>query len=217
MDRYTAAKARYPRARFHYVGHSNGTYLLASALKEYPAVRFDQVVFAGSVVHTGYRWSELQPEDQPEERWQVQKVLNFVATADWVVAFFPKAFEVLGIQDLGGAGHDGFTEASDSVRIVESDRYVQGGHAAGLQEQVWDSIARFVLIGEFQEPTPVLQPEQALWVRAPARVAPLIWVVIFVLLLIGFRKLLRLEIREWQKTLLVLAYLWLIWTIITKV
>ena len=27
MDRYTEAKAMYPKAKFHFVGHSHGTYL----------------------------------------------------------------------------------------------------------------------------------------------------------------------------------------------
>jgi hypothetical protein len=40
MDRYTEARARYPYATFHYVGHSNGTYLAAAALQLYPAARF---------------------------------------------------------------------------------------------------------------------------------------------------------------------------------
>lgn len=35
-------------------------------------------------------------------------MLNYVASGDWVVAFFPKAMELLGIQDIGSAGHDGF-------------------------------------------------------------------------------------------------------------
>src|SRR5262249_22061149 len=85
MDRYTEARARYPRAqRFHYVGHSNGTYLLTKALEESPAVHFDQVVFAGSVVRRDYSWDRFIPR-------RVKGVLNFVATADWVVAFFPNA------------------------------------------------------------------------------------------------------------------------------
>ena len=46
MDQYTRAKARYPNAAFSFVGHSNGTYLLAKALHEYPAVKFKNVLFA---------------------------------------------------------------------------------------------------------------------------------------------------------------------------
>jgi pimeloyl-ACP methyl ester carboxylesterase len=43
MDEFVSAKARYPDAEFSYVGHSNGTYLLARALRDYPATRFRNV------------------------------------------------------------------------------------------------------------------------------------------------------------------------------
>lgn len=87
MDRYTEARATYPTAKFHFVGHSNGTYLLAKALHDYPSIRFNQVVFAGSVVQRNYQWHKFIPH-------RVKSVLNFVATADWVVAFFPKLSKV---------------------------------------------------------------------------------------------------------------------------
>jgi hypothetical protein len=109
MDQYVEACALYPNARFSFVGHSNGTYLLASALRDYRCCRFNRVLFAGSVVRRQYDW------DRYIARGQVQEVANYVATADWVVAFFPKALQTLGIQDLGSAGHDGFRSAGRSA------------------------------------------------------------------------------------------------------
>jgi hypothetical protein len=50
MDEYVSAVSRYPRAEFSYVGHSNGTYLVARALQDYPALHLRNVLFAGSVV-----------------------------------------------------------------------------------------------------------------------------------------------------------------------
>jgi hypothetical protein len=61
------------------------------------------------VVRRQYDW------DRYIARGQVQEVANYVATADWVVAFFPKALQTLGIQDLGSAGHDGFRSAGRSA------------------------------------------------------------------------------------------------------
>ena len=87
MDEYVGAKARYPNASFSYVGHSNGTYLLARALRDYPAVRFRNVLFAGSVVRRDYRW------DQAIRAGQVICVVNMVATSDWVVAIFPSGLD----------------------------------------------------------------------------------------------------------------------------
>jgi len=44
MDQYTEDKAKYPNAQFSFMGHSNGTYLLAKALEVYPSWRFKNVV-----------------------------------------------------------------------------------------------------------------------------------------------------------------------------
>jgi len=109
MDRYAEARARYPKAKFHYVGHSNGTYLAAKALLDYPAARFERVVFAGSVVRRDWWPSFIQRNpDAPRV-----KLLNYVATRDWVVALFPKGVQPWRRFELGSAGHDGFDPASD--------------------------------------------------------------------------------------------------------
>jgi hypothetical protein len=84
MDEYTENIARYPNA---VIGHSNGTYILASALQRYPTLKVRNVLFAGSVVPKGYRWRELV------DAGRVSKVRNVVATGDWVVAIFPRFFE----------------------------------------------------------------------------------------------------------------------------
>lgn len=211
MDQYAEALATYPNAEFSYVGHSNGTYLLARALQEYPSCRFKRVVFAGSVVRQRYDWSRFIPS-------QVQIVVNFVATADWVVAFFPKALQTLDVQDLGSAGHDGFEQGGAKPPVLQPVMYVIGGHSAALHESMWDSIARFVITGELVEPpASLLSAKQSWWVRYPAKVAWMIWVIIAVVLVLGLVWLLRLPLDEWLKTVLVLAYLAAIWTVLTRV
>ena len=78
MDEYVECRALYPKADFHYVGHSNGTYLGARALRDYPAARFKRMVFAGSVVRPDYDW----------QSWcrgrggRCTALLNYVATDD---------------------------------------------------------------------------------------------------------------------------------------
>ena len=212
MDRYTEARAMYPKANFHFVGHSHGTYLLAKSLQDYPAVRFDQVVFAGSVVQREYEWHKFIPS-------RVKFVLNFVATADWVVAFFPNALQTIGIQDLGSAGHDGFEAANTQPRVIQPAKtYIVGGHSAALQEAMWDSIAEFTVTGKFQLPPDALRSDkQAWWVAYPAKVAPLIWVVVAGLLGWVLYLLLSLRIREWIKTLVIIIYLAVIWIVLTEV
>jgi hypothetical protein len=148
MDKYADALARYPNAeRFHFVGHSNGTYLLARAIKEYSCCQFHRVVFAGSVVKAAFDWKSLMhPACDPP---RVQRVLNFAASGDWVVACFPNLFEKFRQADLGGAGHHGFRFDSESgYQQVNNIRYVAGGHGAALDEDNWDQIAKFVVHGD---------------------------------------------------------------------
>lgn len=124
VEEVLIAHARYPNARFSYIGHSNGTYLLAKALEDYREVeqfQFDKVVFAGSVVKSNYQWSDKR----------VGGVLNMVANRDWVVAFFPQLFELIKVQDLGSAGHNGFSRLE---RSVTNGSYADGGHGAAIQD-----------------------------------------------------------------------------------
>ena len=149
MDLYVEAKAAYPEAKFHFMGHSNGTYLCARALLDYPAVSFRRIMFAGSVVRPDYPWSRLIHEEK-----RVDKVYNAIATKDSIVALFPNGLRWFkGFFDLGGAGHRGFDTEDRAVFQLDYDtrgnprRFVKGGHSAGRQESQWDEIADFVVNG----------------------------------------------------------------------
>lgn len=172
MDRYATAKALFPDASMNFVGHSNGTYLAASALRDYQTCKFDRVVFAGSVVPRGFDWRVLKKQ---------QKVLNYVATADVVVAFGTKGLQGLsrGFFDLGSAGHDGFDQADQVANV----KYVVGSHGAGIQEHVWGEIADFIVTGKL----PVLtnrkddrffDNNQSWWVKAVGFASPALVIVL---------------------------------------
>ena len=109
MDEYTENLARFPHAkRLDFIGHSNGTYILASALQRYSTLYVNNVLFAGSVVPKHYPWRKLV------DAKRVSRIFNMVATSDWVVALFPRFFEqiaewlgetsVKGAFDIGSAG-----------------------------------------------------------------------------------------------------------------
>ena len=136
MDKYVEARCLYPSARISYVGHSNGTYMLARAIKEMPMLEFDRVLFAGSVVQRSYPWTRFIGH-------AVKELLNLVSTNDRVVAFFPKGLQPLRVFDLGSAGHDGFSAA-----VVTNSKYVIGEHSAGIGEEVWEDIAKFIVSGQ---------------------------------------------------------------------
>jgi hypothetical protein len=79
------------------VAHSFGCYLVASLLKKYSQVRFDRIIFCGSIVHPSYPWAEVAG------RGQVKSVLNQYGGADfwaWVVQWT--------VEDAGPSGYSGF-------------------------------------------------------------------------------------------------------------
>ncbi len=181
MNEYAMAFARFPNAKFSYVGHSNGTYLLAKALDEYHACQFERVAFAGSVVRSTYDWKSIV------ECERVKEILNYVATADWVVAWFPNLFELIRIQDLGGAGHRGFTAKGPKISEV---RYVAGDHGAAIREERWQEIARFIVDGDQPagpHSTTKFPARQSWIVRGLGFFPPIVWIALLSLLvMIGF-------------------------------
>jgi pimeloyl-ACP methyl ester carboxylesterase len=231
MDQYSENLALYPDAEFHYVGHSNGTYLLAQALREYPCCRFKHVVFAGSVVPTDYDWSLII------KRRQVAKVLNFVATGDWVVAFFPKFFQVFPFmrwQALGSAGHDGFKVCKDLhlphpylIRASVNDgdifqvEYIRGDHGAALVEDNWETIADFIVSGAVKDShlsrlKPLLSEKKVSLINLLSKVPYLVVGLILIIIIWLGWVVLSLNIAEWQKTLAFMLYLWLLWRVLTR-
>ena len=174
LDQYVTAASLYPAATFAYIGHSNGTYLLARAIQLCPDLRFERVVFAGSVVADAYDWPSHATLGHAAlghaeidraavgARGGVGRVLNYVASADWVVAVFPNGLGKLRLQtDLGGAGHNGFLLGEDRLgpagedgpdlrtprAMVTNVRFVPGSHSAGLTVENWSDMADFVLDG----------------------------------------------------------------------
>ena len=83
------------------------------------------MVFAGSVVRSDYDWKGLVRSGR------IARVMNYVASRDWVVAIFPRGLEPLRMFDLGGAGWSGFLDGSAPPSDVTQLRYVKGSHGAG--------------------------------------------------------------------------------------
>jgi hypothetical protein len=199
LDQYVTVRALYPNASISFIGHSNGTYILAGGVQRCRAIRFKNVVFAGSVVQSNFDWVSLV------QSRQVERVLNYVATSDWVVAIFPRLFQLLRLQDLGGAGHDGFDSKSPSVVDVE---YIPGRHSIALEEQNWADIASFVLDGE--TPSRAVVPRRHVLTVAAGYAAPLIWLFMIATALVpgylaltalGFPELTGVShLKWWQST-----------------
>lgn len=177
MDQYTEALARFPNAKWiSYIGHSNGTYLLAGTLRDYYTPHFHRVVFAGSVVRDDFGWKKYIADGR------VSAVLNWVASADWVVALFPRFLSRFGA-DVGGAGWDGFVRHSPTpAEPVNDVEYVDGTHFAALREQYWDDIAEFIIAPSPRLPRP--SGKHHWFVGALAAVSPLIWIFLIALIVV---------------------------------
>jgi pimeloyl-ACP methyl ester carboxylesterase len=170
MDKYTEAIARYPDAKVSFIGHSNGTYLLASALRRYHACKVNRVAFAGSVVPKDYPWDELV------QHGRVQEIRNDIASADWVVGIFPGLFELLKIGDIGTAGHNGFQDDTPKKKSIPA--YFKGGHGAAIQPKNHTSLAHFILTGEVKPEEKLLVAQQEAWAVLLAKLCWAIWLVI---------------------------------------
>jgi pimeloyl-ACP methyl ester carboxylesterase len=210
LDQYVTAKSLYPGATFSYIGHSNGTYLLAKAMELCPAITFPRVVFGGSVVRCGYKWSDLIPK-------RVTAVLNYVATGDWVVAVFPNGLEQLQLEDLGGAGHLGFAEKPACPNVCNY-HYAVGDHSASLDKSHWGEMADFVLnkSSALNFPTqPVQAPARSERVEWWGQRAKFVWIGLAILVFgIAGALLYASHAAEW--VILFAIYLYLLRAFLTR-
>jgi pimeloyl-ACP methyl ester carboxylesterase len=170
MDQVTELRARFPRLKeIDFIGHSNGTYILASALEKYRTLNVYRVVFAGSVVRRDYRWSDYIG--------RVGQVRNYVGASDWVVGLFPRLFELPGFHffnpDIGSAGFNGFQDGF--VKNFETE-FIVGGHGGALEAKNIKSIVEFILHGTKSDVPELVVPEHPAWLDLLSRVCWIVWI-----------------------------------------
>lgn len=171
MDEYTENISHYPNVRrFDFVGHSNGTYILASAMQHYRTLSIGRAFFAGSVVPKHYPWRELMDQGRAE------RVVNVVASGDWVVALFPKLFEqvadwlsvrpTVGVLDIGAAGFRGFLDSDDPKQRVRNLQFAAGQHGTGVdfdnEKKKLLAIVAFAVSGD-EGPLDVFEDSHTQW------------------------------------------------------
>jgi alpha-beta hydrolase superfamily lysophospholipase len=176
MDQYTEALARYRHAEaIDFVGHSNGTYLIGSALRRYRSCAFGRVVCAGSVLPPDFEWDVLHREQR------VVAVRNYLASGDWVVGIFPNLFDAW--RDIGGGGFLGFVR---EPAVSQQFRYVAGGHGAAIVDDNFQSITDFLVSETASPPPPRLRAAAATgWVVWATKLDWLIWMLLAGLVLFG--------------------------------
>jgi pimeloyl-ACP methyl ester carboxylesterase len=205
MDQYTETLAKYPNvdaSHIQFFGHSNGAYLLAKALEQYSAMRISRVVLAGSVVPKNYDWRSIMEKKIP----QVEQVRNYVGTEDWVVALFPRLFELRPFlwlrNELGSSGFSGFDDGggcekdrASPVPSVTNVCYVEGEHSAfeGRVTEIVDFLVSKAPSKAAQVPRPpigwVLNWRVTVWLAWLAITSVIVW--------IGFRVVLAAPSPNW--------------------
>lgn len=147
VDQYIEEVARTgnPNIEVDFIGHSNGTYLLASALEQYAALKVKRVIFANSVVPQNYNWKKFRASGDMTA--QVSGPMrNYEGACDWVVAIFPRLFEVVTrSSDLGSAGFKGFLHLlNENSPTDEYSVLLNSGHGAGVEKDNWADMANFL-------------------------------------------------------------------------
>lgn len=139
QDEYSFRFACHPNARFHFIGHSNGTYLLGHALRRVPSVQFDRVALVGSVLPETFEWARHIGS-------RVMQLRNHRSNRDIPVAILCNLLRGLGMRDVGTAGFDGFQFVDP--RATREVFYYEGGHGAPLQDvQSLQRLVSYVLTG----------------------------------------------------------------------
>ncbi len=150
QDVYSMKLSRNPLAKFYFVGHSYGTYLLGHGLENLPGMTFDRVLLAGSVLPETLNWAKLAG--------QVTELRNCRAQYDAPVAILCPALRGIGLgKGIGTAGYTGFfipfSQKSEQA-------FYQGGHDATISTvQARKDVLGFVEKGDAYKPQSELVSE----------------------------------------------------------
>jgi len=143
QDEYSYYFAKYPNIDFHFIGHSNGTYILGESLKKLPGMKFKRVYLAGSVLPRNYPWKERCDKDQ------IENLCNARSSLDWPVGLLCSGLQGVGMRDIGTGGFDGFLMGDDRLKELY---YFNGNHGKPLEEGNHSHITQYILTGIISKP-----------------------------------------------------------------
>ena len=174
LDRYSYHFARNPEARFHFVGHSNGTFILGTSLQQVPAMEFERVYLAGSVLPSDFPWKAMLG-------MQVRSVANQCSSRDWPVGWLCRSLKEIGFRDVGTGGFDGFKDLDPQDQTL----FFDGDHGSPLRRTNQSAIVNYIL-KPAATPPPLPRPPNAvdlsqvpLWFRAGEFLFPLLMLLLF--------------------------------------
>lgn len=142
LDRYSYHVARNPNVRFHFIGHSNGTYILGTSLLKVSSLIFDRIYLAGSVLPREYPWKRIFAKNQ------VSTVANQCSSDDWPVGWLCRGLHWIGFRDVGTGGFDGFKD----LKAWEQTQWFKGNHGKPLQRPNQPNIVDYILSTKIESP-----------------------------------------------------------------
>jgi pimeloyl-ACP methyl ester carboxylesterase len=176
QDLYSMKLARNPLAKFYFVGHSYGTFLLGHALQNLSGLEFERVVLAGSVLPETLRWGDFSG--------RVKQLRNYRAQKDTPVAILCKALRGVGLG--GGIGTAGYTGFSIPFALESECFYYAGGHdATVVSEQAQRDIVGFLEQGYTYSPQSAMVKEDANFTRLSAAAPVLAYVLLLICALVS--------------------------------
>lgn len=203
QDQYSYLAARHPDAHIHFVGHSNGTYMLGQSISQVRTLRFERVYLAGSVLPRQFAWRDLA------DRNQIGTLVNACGAEDKPVGWLCSGLRGLGMRDIGTGGFSGFdVTPQGTVEFL----HLVGGHGAGLTNQRLPDVVRYIRDGS--RPSADTESPSGLFLQV-SRLAPyLAW-----LLVLGFLAMVTWTVIAFSIVLLValLAGMALIYLILKTV
>jgi hypothetical protein len=150
QDQYSNVLADNPSATFHFVGHSNGTYLLGQSMLAIKGMQFKRVFLGGGVLPAEFPWDDV--DSGLKDRFEI--LINAFCHSDYVVGVLCSILRGMFRFDVRTAGFERFQSLACRQYTVEV------GHGAAFDSrQDLIEIARFVTKGEIpehaQEPLPI--------------------------------------------------------------
>jgi pimeloyl-ACP methyl ester carboxylesterase len=109
------------RSRPSIIAHSFGTYIVAYAMQKYSDIKFDKIIFCGSILPADFDWSALIQRDQ------INFVRNEHSSRDIWTSIVGKV-----IADAGNSGTHGFRSLS---RVISQDSFEYFGHSDYFHER----------------------------------------------------------------------------------
>lgn len=186
-DLYAELLAKYPLAKFDFIGHSNGTYIFANSLTSTPSMQFNNVVLVAPVLPEDFEWTPLFKTNQ------VKSLRYDVSNNDYPVGILCQALSSLGESDVGSSGVLLFSGGDSSMEgsPINKVGWHDGGHGEALNINNREHLLNFAYAGSDLESGAELLGDVGVMRIMSNAIGYIVWAVIFGLIWWVFRDGLR--------------------------